>query len=123
MSNMSELSIAASTTRNEGPDSMDVLAHELAHMTLAYIKNTVTYSELCDASVKFRDAWFVIDESISRHVKPDRLPDILANEFALMESLTDGRNYTECRDKLRDWQRARDGLVALGYSVYKVSEP
>lgn len=122
MSNMSELSISAATTRNEGPDSMDVLAHELAHMTLAYITDKVTYSELYDASTRFSDAVFVIEESSSRHVRPERLADILATEFAFLESITEGRDYNKCRDKLNEWQRARRGLGILGYKFYKGDE-
>lgn len=117
MSNMSELSIAARTTAS-GPHHMDELAHELAHAAVAYVDGTLPYQEFRDLVDKFRDAAWVVTEASSRELRPSELIDALANEYAYMESLTEGRDYQACYTKLQEWQRARRGLRSLGFAVY-----
>ncbi len=115
MSNMSERSI---DTRNEGPTHIDALAHELAGATLRYIGSDIEYKVLREVADKYSDASWVIQEADARHIRHAELLSALANEFAFMESLADGRDYNACYAKLLEWQRARRGLHALGHDFY-----
>ena len=115
MSNMSEHSI---DTRNEGPHPMDLLASQLADATVSYIESVIEYKTLREIADKYADAKWVMSEASCRHIRIQELLAALANEYAFMESVTEGRNYGACHDKLLDWQRARRGLHALGYNLY-----
>lgn len=116
MSNMSELSIAARVTAS-GPHQLDELAHELAHAAVAYVDGTLPYQEFRDLVDKFRDAAWVMEEAAHRDLRPSELLDALANEYAFMESATEGRDYRACHSKLQDWQRCRNGFRSMGFKV------
>lgn len=121
MSNMSELSIAASTTRNEGPCGMDTLAHELAHVALQYVTTqgttAIDYARLRDYAHRFGDAVFVMEQSTERNCLIVRLPAVLAQEFAHL--CADDNSSTVDRDrKLNEFKRAIRGLQALGAMGY-----
>ena len=122
MSNMSELSIAAATTRNEGPCGMDTLAHELAHVALQYVDardaTGVDYGRLRDFAHRFGDAVFVMEQGQERNCLISRLPTILAHEHALL--CADDTSATADRTrKLDEFKRAIRGLQALGYKGFE----
>ncbi len=94
MSYMSELSIAAATTRNEGPTVLDDLAHRLAHAAVDYhIGNSSaeSYTALREMCYQFRAIAKVQDMCASRNLSPRALFDQTAHDLARHFSTQKGR--------------------------------
>ncbi|MGA1062096.1 MAG: hypothetical protein ACO3VH_07175 [Ilumatobacteraceae bacterium] len=113
MSNMSELSIAAATTRHEGSTALDDLAHELAHTVALYVDRGASYETMCLLANRFGDASFVVVESSRRGCSFEQLPMVIANEYlSLHAEVSD--TYKKQAELLRDWKRAQRGIEVLG---------
>lgn len=85
MSYMSELSIAAATTHHEGPSSLDLLAHEVAHAAVAYLGTGYTedgYRVFKELTYKFEKIHKVITMCEEHRCTPRMLKDVLSGLIA-----------------------------------------
>lgn len=85
MSYMSELSIAAATTRHEGPTILDDLAHRIAHAAVHYHLgdgSTETYTVLREMCQEFQAISKIQDMCRERRITPRQLFNEVAHELA-----------------------------------------